>query len=273
VQLRLGVLTDIHAVRDPARRAGWINPYDFAGALERCRQALELFASARVDRVLLLGDLTHDGDLPSVRKVLKVAASSVPLLAVGGNHDSPDPTAQIARAGGDAVGLPSWRAVGADTVRVAGLRALRRTERRWAAARRPALATWDDAPVLLASHFPVLSRTRALTERGLPYAGDLIDREAVAEALLARPGPTVVACGHLHVRDSAASGPLLQLGFGALVEPPFDATVLELSGEDGRVEVVRRAHELGTAHERRDPRLAPAEESWTFEPERGWRRR
>lgn len=273
MQLRLGVLADIHAVQDPARRARWINRYDFAGVLERCERALELFASERVDRVVLLGDLAHDGDLPSLRQVLQAAASPLPLLAVGGNHDSPEPTAQIARAADDSVQLPGWRAVGAGSVRVAGLRVVRRAERRWAAARRPALATWEAAPVLLASHFPVLSRTRALTGRSLPYAGDLVDRAAVADALLARPGPTVVTCGHLHVRDSAASGPLLQLGLGALVEPPFDATVLDLTAEGAALQVARHAHELDTAPERRDPRLAPARETWSFEPGRGWRRR
>jgi Calcineurin-like phosphoesterase len=273
VQLRLGVLTDIHAVADPARRAAWINRYDFAGVLDRCERAVELFASERVDRVLLLGDLSHDGDLPSLRQVLRATASPVPLAAVGGNHDSPQPTTQIVRAGGDAVQLPGWRAVGAGSVSTAGLRVTRRAPGRWGAARRPALTTWGDAPVLLASHFPVLSRVRAVTERGLPYAGDLVDRAGVAGALRARTGPTLVTCGHLHVRDSVASGPLLQLGLGALVEPPFDATVLDLTAEGGRFGVVRHAHELASAPERRDPRLAPTREAWSFEPGRGWRRR
>ena len=71
---------------------------------------------------------------------------------------------------------------------------------------------------------------------------------------------------------SVASGPLLQLGLGALVEPPFDATLLELELKGRRLEVVRRVRELDEAFERRDPRLAPAEEIWRFAPGGGWRR-
>ena len=114
VALRVGVLTDLHHVQDPSRRARWINRYDFAGVVERCERAIELFTREGVSRVLLLGDLAHDGDLASVRQIVRAARSSVPLLAVGGNHDSPDPTKRIAAAGGDRVQLPGWRALGPD---------------------------------------------------------------------------------------------------------------------------------------------------------------
>lgn len=116
--------------------------------------------------------------------------------------------------------------------------------------------------MLLASHFPLLSRKEALSARELPYAGDLVDRAALAASIGARPGPTVVACGHIHVREAASFGSLLQLSCGALVEPPFEATIIELRDAPAGLEVERSAHELGTAPERRDPRLAPARESW-----------
>jgi hypothetical protein len=271
VTIRFGVLTDVHAVQDVTRRASWHNQYDFAGVEERRGRALELFAKEGIDRLLLLGDLAHDGDLPSLRRMLRPSALDARLLAVGGNHDGARPTGQLARAGPESLTLPGWRAVRHGPVRVAGLRVARRAKRRWASARPPALATWGDAPVLLASHFPVLSRAAVLAERKLPYAGDLIDRASVAEPLLARGAPTVVACGHLHVRDSASSGSLLQLGLGAMVEPPFEATVLDLSVGDLSLEVNRTAHELGEAAEQRDPRLSPREQSWIFEAGRGWR--
>jgi hypothetical protein len=38
------------------------------------------------------------------------------------------------------------------------------------------------------------------------------------------------------------------------------------------VTVERRAHELGRARERRDPRMVPARQRWRFTAERGWRR-
>jgi predicted phosphodiesterase len=272
VIVRFGVLTDLHEVQDHTRQAAWHNPYDFAGVEQRHRRALELFAGAGIHRLLLLGDLAHDGDLPSLRRMLRADRLDVPVLAVGGNHDGPRPTDRLAEAGPRSLTLPGWRAVRHGAVRVAGVRIVRRAQRRWAAARPPALATWGGDPVLLASHFPLLSRAATLAQRKLPYPGDLVDRAAVAEPLLARSAPTVVACGHLHVRDSASRGSLLQLGFGAIVEPPFEASLVELETDGGKVEVTRVAHELGEAPERRDPRLVPALESWRFAPGRGWDR-
>lgn len=272
MSVRFGILSDLHAVQDVTRRAAWHNPYDFAGVEERRERALELFAEAGVDRLLLLGDLAHDGDLPSLRRMLDPGLPAVPALAVGGNHDGARPTDQLARAGGSSLTLPGWRALGHGPLRVAGVRVVRRAKGRWAAARPPALATWGADPVLLASHFPLLSRTTALAERNLRSPRDLIDRAAVAQPLLARSAPTVVACGHLHVRDSAVVGSVLQLSFGPMVEPPFEATLLELAVGRGVVELTRVAHELGKAHEDRDPRLVAARERWRFEPARGWRR-
>jgi predicted phosphodiesterase len=270
--VRLGVLTDLHAVRDVTRRAAWHNAYDFAGVEERCRRAIELFQRERVERVLVLGDIAHDGDLASMRRVLAPVTSGPPVLAVGGNHDSAQPTGQLARAAGASLRLPGWRATRTGSTKVAGLRIVRRARRRWAAARPPALATWGAELVVLASHFPVLSRREALAERGLPYAGDLVDRARVTNALVERAAPTVVACGHLHVRDSSAHRSLLQLGVGAVVEPPFEATVLEVTANGASVELSRTAHELGRAPERRNPRLVPARETWLFGPASGWRR-
>lgn len=269
MRIRLGVLTDIHMVQDTAREAAWINRYDFVGVEQRCRQALALFERSEVDCVLLLGDLAHESDLPSLRGVLRPLAAGLPVLAMGGNHDGPRPTDRLTEAGCGSLRLPGWRAVWPvagrpGPARVAGLRVVRRARLRFAAARAPALGTWDERLVLLASHFPLLSRKSALTDRELPYAGDLVDRAALAEPLCARAGPTVVVCGHLHVRDRVSSGTLLQLSCGALIEPPFEATIIELRDGPEGVEVERTAQELGEASERRDPRLAPARESWRF---------
>lgn len=272
MNVRFGVLTDIHGVQDSARSASWHNAYDFAGVLPRCRDALVLFEREGVDHVLVLGDVAHDGDLPSVRDVMEIVTSGPAPLAVGGNHDSAEPTLRLAEAAGDSLGLPGWRALKRGPVRVAGLRIRRRSQGGWRAARPPALRTWGDGPVLLASHFPVLSRVAAVAERGLPYAGDLADRAALEETLVGRDGVTVVACGHLHVRDSSVAGSLLQLGFGALVEPPLEASILELTVDASSLVVSRSAHELGRAPERRDPRLVAAEERWRHSPGRGWRR-
>jgi len=272
--VRAGVLTDIHVSLDPDRSASWHNEYDFAGLGGRLRGAAELFAAEGAGLVLALGDLAHDGDAPSLEAALSPLTSGPALHVVGGNHDGPRPTAALAALELDGVRLPGWRALRTmDAVRTAAVRVERRAARRWAAARPPAMTTWGDEAVLLASHFPVLSRAAEVHARGLPYAGDLLDRPALAARLLARPAPTIVVCGHLHVRESVASGALLQIACGALIEPPFEATILDLEAAGGdMLRVTRRAHELGAAPERREPRLSPADESWTFSPRGGWRR-
>jgi predicted phosphodiesterase len=272
--MRAGVLTDIHVSLDPERRASWHNEYDFAGTPARLARASELFAAERVELVLALGDLAHDGDAPSLRQAHAPLTGGPPLHVVGGNHDGARPTAALAALGLEGMRLPGWRAHRLTSdARLAGVRVERRAEGRWAAARLPALATWGDEPVLLATHFPVASRVSPVHAHGLPYAGDLVNRAALAGPLLDRSGPTIVLCGHLHVRESAASGSLLQLCFAASIEPPFEATILELEQDGDALEVTRSAHELGGATAmRRDPRLAPAEEGWSFSPRAGWRR-
>ena len=64
---------------------------------------------------------------------------------------------------------------------------------------------------------------------------------------------------------------MLQLACGALIEPPFEATLIEVREDGAVLEVARTAHELGRAEERRDPRLAPAQQAWRFSSGAGWR--
>ena len=121
--MRLGVLSDIHAVTDPSRREAWHNAYDFAGLEGRLRNARALFARERVELLVVLGDLAHDGDLASLRKVLGALGGGPPLRLVGGNHDGARPTARLGEAGAAAAELPGWRAATvAGGVRVAGAR-------------------------------------------------------------------------------------------------------------------------------------------------------
>lgn len=271
--MRAGVVSDIHVSLDPDRRASWHNQYDFAGVGQRLKRVAQLFTAEGVDLVLALGDLAHDGDAPSLRGALAPLAGGAPLHVVGGNHDGPRPALALGQLALDGMRLPGWRALRASSdVRVAGLRVQRRQPGRWAAGRPPALATWGEGAVVLASHFPVLSLASQVRARGLPYAGDLACRDEVAAPLLARPAPTVVVCGHLHVRESSASGTLLQLACGALIEPPFEAAIVDIEAAGDGLRVTRRAHELDSAPECRDPRLAPAAESWRFSPRGGWRR-
>jgi predicted phosphodiesterase len=259
-------------VEDTSRRQEWQNRYDFAGLERRCDRALELFADQRVDVVLLVGDLAEDGDLPSLRRALRLGFADAQAFVVGGNHDGVGMLARALQAEPGNARMVGARGREVAGVRVAGLPVTRRQPGRWGCTKRPAIGEWGRSPVVLASHFPVLARERALREAGLRHPAGLLNRERIENDLRARGHPTVVVGGHMHVRDSAAAGPILQISCGSLIEPPFDATVLTVETGDGSVTVERRAHELGRSRERRNPRMVPAHQRWRFTAERGWRR-
>ena len=80
----------------------------------------------------------------------------------------------------------------------------------------------------MASHFPVLSEASRVAGGGIPYAGDIVNRAELEAGLRAAGRPTVVLSGHIHVRCSTDDGTLLQFTVGALIESPFDATIVEL---------------------------------------------
>jgi predicted phosphodiesterase len=259
-------------VEDTKRRQEWQNRYDFAGVAERCRRAVELFAAREVDVVLLVGDLAEDGDLPMLRRAVRLARSTVPTFVVGGNHDGVGQLPRALSAEPGAARMIGARGRVLAGMLLAGLPVTRREPGRWGSTKRPAVAEWGGGPAVLASHFPVLDRSRAVHEAGLRHPAGLLDRERVEQALRRRRRqPTVVVTGHVHARDSVTAGPILQITCGALIEPPFDATVLTVEADGGSVTVERRASELGTARERRDPRMAPARQRWSFTPGRGWR--
>lgn len=270
--MRLGILSDLHLVEDTDRRGAWQNPYDFAGVEDRCERALELFDRRGVDAVVLVGDLSEDAELRMLRRALRLAASGAPTFVVAGNHDGVGRLSRALQAEPRAGRLIGVRGRTIEGVRLAGLPVTRRARHRWGSVRRPAVDEWGRGVTVFASHFPVLPRERALREAGLRHPGDLVDREAVERALGRRRHPTVALSGHLHVRDSAVKGSVLQLIFGAVVEPPFEATLLTVDRDGDSVTVEREAHELGSGRERRDPRMVPARERWRFTPARGWRR-
>jgi predicted phosphodiesterase len=258
---RLGVLSDLHWPDDPATRAAWHNPYDFAGLPARLDAARELFARAGVDAVVVAGDLTHRGDEPSARAVLARLADGAdrPVLVVAGNHDCFEADDRLAGCGPGAV-----RTLDAAGVEVAGTRAAGVAigrDRESGGYR--STGGVPSAPVVV-SHFPVLSRAVRAADRGWSYPGDLLDHRRVASGLAALGRPVVVLSGHIHIRDGHVRGPLLQLSAGALIEPPFEAAVVDVERARGSVRVRREVHALGPSAGGRDPVLAPAQSSWTY---------
>lgn len=210
---RIGVVSDLHVTPDLDRKGRWNEVIHYDRALPRLGKALAWFNDEDVDAILLLGDLTEDADEGSLRHALDHVQEAVdaPTYVLAGNHDaalleqlsqevdSRPPLALVPDGliGGVPFGTAhiAWQGGGRFT---ADLQA-------------PA----TDDPLVVATHFPLISRRAAVLARGLRYAGDLEDVEAHTEALAARTSPTVVLGGHLHVDDAHAEGSTLQL-----VNPP-----------------------------------------------------
>ena len=111
----------------------------------------------------------------------------------------------------------------------------------------------------MASHFPVLSEASRVAAAGLPYAGDLVNRADLEAELRADSRPKLVLSGHIHARCTAPAGSLLQFTVGAVIEPPFDATVVEI--DPTALSVRRTARRLGEIAVT-DPVFAPDVEQW-----------
>jgi predicted phosphodiesterase len=233
---RAGVITDVHLAPEGSPPGAWHNPYDFAGAESRLAAALELFAEEDVDAVFVLGDVAHYGDPPSFARVERTLASSpAPTWIAPGNHDLLEALPAF---------MTSPPADGRITVLTPGDVDL----------------DLGDGLAIVLSHYPLVSRQAELTARGLKYAGDLSNRAELLATLKRRPGPTVVFSGHLHVRDSAADGPVLQLLFPATIEHPYECAIVELEGR----EIRRRAIALHTTPAVSDPLLSAERETWLY---------
>jgi hypothetical protein len=243
-RLKVGVITDIHVAPADSAPDAWHNPYDFDGTEGRLASALELFGEEGVGAVFVLGDLAHFGDDASLARVERVlAASPAPTWIAPGNHDL-------------IVGLPAFATKQPRDARIAILTPTKE-HGHWSAAAELELG---DEPALVLSHFPLVSRREALSAAGLKYAGDLVDQPDLLAALQQRPTPTIVFSGHLHVRDSVAEGPVLQLLFPATIEYPFECAIVELDGG----EVRRRAIRLHDAPAESDPVLSAERERWVY---------
>jgi predicted phosphodiesterase len=247
--VRLGVVSDIHWSADPDARAEWHGPFDFAGLAERVDRARAEFRRARVDAVVVVGDLANAGDVASAKAVLDRLSSGLgrPLLVVAGNHDCDERDDMLA-------GLCDLlTATEVDGQRVTGVPIARGDQcYEW---------TGEVAPggTVVVSHFPVLSRDERLTSRGFKYAGDLPNRRELARRV-GGDGPVVVLSGHIHARDTHAEGNVLQLSAGALIEAPHEVAIVDVEAQRVR----RRVSVLGPRVTPHDPVLAPADETWEF---------
>lgn len=232
--MRLGIATDLHLTPVP-RTGAWNDVVHYDRALQRLAIALRWFGEREVDAVLVLGDLTEEGDTASLVRVLDALrdATPAPAYVLGGNHDGPL-LDQLAGAVREPVAvLDELRA---DGVRLLGRHVVQQGEYEFSLPLGE--LPGGDELLVLATHFPIVSRHEAVRARELKYAGDLVDAAAAAATLHDRPGPTVVLCGHLHVDDAYTGGSLLQVVTPPVVEGPGTAAVVDI--EAGARPTVRR---------------------------------
>jgi Calcineurin-like phosphoesterase len=257
--VRLGVLSDLHCELEPSG-SRWINPYEPEHLDARVDLALEWFGEAHVDLIVLLGDCVQFANPADLAHVLgRLAAAAVaPLAMVTGNHDLRlgDEFGERGRAQG--IRLLAEVPVVMGGVALTGVEIGRGpTPPQYVGV----TSGWpeDAALVVVASHFPVLSEASRVAGAGLPYAGDLVNRGELESTLRADARPKLVLCGHIHARCSTHEGSLLQLMSGAMIEPPFDAAVVEIDGGSVR-RTARRLGEIPIT----DPVFAPDEERWQW---------
>lgn len=274
--IRIGVVADVHLTPPGTGPLAWHNPYALADAADRLADALAWCVAEGAETLAVLGDLAHFGDDTSLEAGVRLAAAAGrPTWMTPGNHDCTQEDgalaaaverfgrggARIAPAAGDLLG--GW-------LRVAGLGLVGDRSGLTAAADRLPLAAWGDGPVLLLSHYPLLSFRADAERAGLAHPGDLTNLATASQALFDRAAPTVVVHGHAHLRHASVADAVLQLSVAALIEPPFEATLLELDRIDGGLAVRRRAVAMQHAGGARIPALAPAVGSWRFAAGR-WR--
>jgi DNA repair exonuclease SbcCD nuclease subunit len=231
---RIGVVSDVHVTPDLDRTGRWNELIHYDRALPRLAKALQWFDDEDVDAILLLGDLTEDGDEPSLKQALDQVQECVdaPTYVFAGNHDGAllDQLSQEVDARPPLALLPDGlvRGVPFGTAHIDWHGDFRFTA--------DLQAPDTDDLLVVATHFPLISRSRAVQARGLRYAGDLEDVEQHTKTLAKRASPTVVLSAHLHVDDVHAEGRI----------PP----ARQPTGRRGRGRRV-------TGHRRADRRRAP----------------
>lgn len=267
--VRIGIVSDVHLGPPGSPLARWHNPFASgeAGLLLEC--ALMRLREDGAEVVAILGDLSHFGDAASLDDVVgRCAAIGLPVWIVGGNHDDllhPGALAEsVERVGVGDVRVADLAGHRLRGITIAGVPMADGASGTQPATRLP-WPDWGDQPVLLLTHFPILSISAAVRAAALADAGDRPDRPVLEERLRSRVAPTVIAHGHLHVRHALADGAILQVSCAALIEPPFEATLLEVELSSEGLIVRRGSVSLATAPPTTVlPVLSGSHQRWRF---------
>jgi Icc-related predicted phosphoesterase len=239
--LKIGVIADIHAAPADCPPESWQGEYAPAGGAALARQAVAKLRSDSIDALFVLGDSANDGDHQSMKDaVAAVSSMSVPTWIVAGNVDlSRNQTELEDSLAAVAPNLRVPTALGRpfQGFIVAGLRFQGSSADAIALANRPNVEAWRDEPVLLISHYPVISRRDEALAGGWKYSGDANGLGGLDAELAARRAPTIVLHGHLHLKDAMTHGALLQLGFPALIESGHQIAIVTISTDAGEIQL------------------------------------
>jgi predicted phosphodiesterase len=264
----LGVISDIHCAPDTAAPYAWQNTVDLPHSIELLDAALDWLAGQRLDALALLGDLTEAADAESFGVVRERAlALGVPVVAVPGNCDV-DPVDRSLTAFEETRGERLAVSPGVLRIPSGGLLELVHLAGEQGSTQlrgvRPSIdMPWPEVRIVL-THYPVLPLAPELTRAGFRHSGDLTNRAAF-ERELREPGrPVIVVHGHLHIHDTRASGALLQLSCGPLIEAPHLVSTIDLEVNDERVAVHRTGQSVREDEVERLPIFTPLNESWTW---------
>jgi hypothetical protein len=271
--MRLGLVTDTHIAPGGIRACSWHGPFAFAEALDRLRAARELLGNRDVDSVLMLGDLTHLGDESSLRIGLAaLGASGVPSWVVPGDHDILDDTEALRRLTVDCrVKIPSLAGEPLSSeVVLHGIDIIEDERGRIHARQPPDARRWGHDIAVVMSHRPIFDVSEALSRNGVNDAGRLMDPYDVAQTMLLRPAPTILVCGHLHVRHCQSFGNVLQIVTPALIEDPAEVSIIEMSVGETLTLGVEFVSVVD--HARAWPALVPSGTDWTWQRHHGWTR-
>jgi predicted phosphodiesterase len=271
--VRLGIVTDSHIAPDGTPPGVWHNSLHYDRAVGLLDRAVGFLRERRVDAVVMLGDLTNFGDEASIARAVAVFATvGVPVMVVPGNHDCEFGTAVFC-GHVDRLGAPSIATAGGvrklGVCAVVGLTDLAPDGGGGLLIGDVPSGGWGDGPLVLLTHFPLLDRRAETLAAGFKYAGGFRDG-GVARRLFDRRDPAIVLHGHLHLRDTTARQNVLQIGCPALIEPPHEATVVEIVAGEGDCRVAVEHVSLVASDVARVPVLGPARGEWRF-GEQVWR--
>jgi hypothetical protein len=273
--VRIGVIADSHVSVDERRfePEAWHNPYRLADSLDRFAAALTHPLLEGAELVAVLGDLVHWGDRASLRAVVDAAAACAkPVILLSGNHDVIERGVrledEVAAASPrdvwspcidplpDAIVAPFVRAgLGLQVVEVMEVRP--DDGRPFRVEARTVLPGATGGAGIVLTHFPLLSFRWRAVEAELLYSGNL--RDLAAEPDLDRGwGATLVLNGHLHIHAVRVKESTCQISFGALVEAPYEVSVVDVTARDDELEIAYECASMHDVTEAKVPALDPS---------------